>query len=103
MVEDYGPVLRAEIRALPIELCGVVVFPKNIEQVFVRNLSGIVLDLDRFGVPGSIVANVFVGRILVIAAGIADACRTYTRNLAESCFNTPKASCSKRSFSHNDS
>ena len=100
MEKNCRAVLRAEIRALPVQLRGIVVLPENVQQVFIRDFGGIVLDFNRFGVTGPIAANVFIGWILRVSAGIAHACSTDAGNLAERGFNTPETSCRKRCFGH---
>src|ERR1700683_1001505 len=54
VVEDGGAVLRAPVRALAVELRGVVILPENFQQVGVANLRGIEFHFYRLGVAGTI-------------------------------------------------
>ena len=65
--------MRADIGSLPIQRRRIVIGPENIEQLFVTNDRRIELDLDNFGMSGLIGANIFVGRIFRVAAGIPTA------------------------------
>src|SRR5208282_6564963 len=58
--EDGGAILRAPVRALAVELRGIVVLPENFEQVGVANLGGIEINFYGLGVAGAIGANFFV-------------------------------------------
>src|SRR6266853_3495264 len=95
MEEDSSAVLRAEIRALPVHLCGVVHLPESVEQLLVAQLRRIESDLHDFGMPGLIRADDFIGWIFSMAAAIAYNGVNNSGNLAECCFDPPKASCSK--------
>src|SRR5712691_7763907 len=66
----------------------------------VRDLCGIVFNFHRFSVSGPVSANIFVSRIGKLSAGIADARRDHSLQLAERGFHSPEAARSKRSFLH---
>src|SRR5437868_3267063 len=100
MIENCRPVLRSEVRALPVQLRGIVVLPENIEQVSVRNFCRIIFNFNSLGMSGAVRANVFVSRVPQVPTGITNAGSRHAGNLAEHRFNTPKTSCSKCSFSH---
>ena len=72
MKENGGAILRAPIRPLPVELGGIMILPEDFQQLFVSHLGGIEFDFHRFGVPGAVSANFFVGRIFGLAANIAN-------------------------------
>lgn len=58
------------IRPLPIERGGVVGIPEEIDDLFIRNHSGIEGDPDNFSMPGFPGANVLVSRMRILACGI---------------------------------
>jgi hypothetical protein len=66
----------------------------------VGNFGRIILNLDGFGVPGAIAANVFVGRVLEPTAGVTNAAGSHAINLAEGRFHSPETSRCKCSFGH---
>src|SRR6266542_2000820 len=103
VVENCRAILGAEVGALPVQLGWIVVFPKDVKQLFIRNFGRVVIHFHRFGMPGAIGADVFVGGILHLTPGVADASSGHAWNLAESSLNTPKTSCRESSFSHNQS
>ncbi len=72
MKENRGAVLRAPVRALAVHLRGIVVLPENFQQVGIADFGGIEFDFHGFGVAGAVGADFFIGRILGLAAGIAD-------------------------------
>src|SRR5207253_1254504 len=100
MIENRGTILRSRVGPLPVQLRGIVVLPENVQQLFIRNLGRIIVDLDRFGMPGAIRTNIFVRRILHLPTRVTDAGGDHARQLAEGRFHSPKTSCSKSSFSH---
>src|ERR1035437_9221457 len=69
--EDRRAILGAVIRALVIELGGIVNRKEDLEQLAVADQSGVKSDLDRFRVPGRTAANGFIDRRFLVAAGIA--------------------------------
>ena len=71
--EDGGAVLRAIIRALTVQLRGIVVLPEDIQKLVIGNLCRIVFNFYGLRVPSTIGANVFVSRILGLSSGVADA------------------------------
>ncbi len=85
---------------MAIQLGGIVVLPKNIQQIVVGYFGAVVLDFDRFGVSGAIAANVFVGGIIQFAAGVTHAGGNYAVNLAKRRFHAPETSCRKCRFGH---
>ena len=54
-VENRRPILRTDVRSLPVQLRRIVGDrEKDLQQALVRHLLGIVRDLDRFGVAGRV-------------------------------------------------
>jgi len=100
VIENRGTILRSRVGPLPVQLRGIVVLPEDIQQLFIGNLGRIIVDLDRFGMPGAIRTNIFVRRILHLPARVTDAGGDHARQLAEGSFYSPKTSCSKSSLSH---
>src|SRR3977135_4454921 len=92
MIKNNGPVLVPDVGTLPIQSGRIVIRPENLEQMIVADNSWIELDLHHFRVAGGVAANIFVGRILGLAAGITDGCIGHTGDGAEGRFNPPKTS-----------
>jgi len=102
VVEDDRAVLGANVRPLPVRRRRVVVVPEYVEQFFIRNLGRIVLDLDCFGMPGSIRANVFVGRVFQSSSRISHRGRGDALRLAERLFHSPETAGGKGRHFHFD-
>src|SRR5689334_18087705 len=100
MIENRGAILLAEVRTLAVQLGWIVVLPENIEQIFIGNSGGIVINLDRFRMAGGIRANVFVRGVLHLAADVTDSGSRYAWNLTEGRFNAPETSGCKSCFCH---
>src|SRR5271165_2819561 len=98
--EDRGSVLRAPVWALTVQLRGIVVLPKDFEQVGILYLGWVELDLHGFGMSGPIGANFLVSWTIGLSAGVADAGGSHARNLPEGSFDSPKTSCCKGGFRH---
>ena len=63
MKEDRSAVLSTPIRTLPVHLRGIVILPKDFQQIVILHLGGIKLYLYGFRVAGAICADFFVGWI----------------------------------------
>src|SRR6476660_9196205 len=100
MEEDRRAVLCAPVRALAVELGGIVVLPENLQQVGVGDLGGIEVDLDGFCVASPIGADLLIGRIVGMATDVTHAGRSYTRKLPKCGFNSPKTACGECCFLH---
>src|SRR5213592_3589979 len=100
MVENRRPILSAEVRALAVQLRGIMILPEDIQQGFVRSLCRIVVNLNCFRMSCAVGADVFIRRILHLAAGVANTGACHTRNLPKCCFDAPEASSSKCRFRH---
>src|SRR5262245_30838423 len=86
-VEDRRPVTGADVVALPVLRRRVVDLEEELEQVAVRDLLGIELDLYGFGV----VAMVAVRRVRDVAARVTDPRRDHARPLSDEILHPPKA------------
>jgi hypothetical protein len=102
MEKDRRAILCAPVRALAVQLRGIVIFPENLEQIFVANLGGIELDFHSLGVTGAVGADIFVGRIVHLSAGVADTGGDDARNLAEGGLDSPETACRKRGLRCHD-
>ena len=91
MEVDGRAVLAADVRALAVPLRGVVRAPKQVEQRVVGDLRWVELDLDRLGVAGRVGADVVVGGVLGMPAGLADAGAGDAGDLAEGRLDAPEA------------
>src|SRR5882724_310066 len=100
MVEDRSAVLRAPVRALAIQLGGIVVLPKNVQQLIVGNLAGIVIYFHRFGMAGAVGADLFVSGVFSFPADVAYAGGGDAGKLAEGSFDFPETAGGKCSFGH---
>ena len=89
-IKDGAPVLRANIRPLPVAGGGVVVVPKDGEQLIVGDLLRIVSDPHRFRMAGLIGANVAVGRVFGVPAGVAHFREEHAFGLAQCLFDSPE-------------
>src|SRR5205807_3187664 len=93
--EDDGSILRSHVRALPVQLRGIVVFPEDAQQILIRNLGRIVLDFHHFRVPGPSRADILIRWVLEGAAGITDRRRNDALYLPERGFHAPEAAGAK--------
>ena len=76
--ENAGPVLRAYIGPLSIELCKIVCFKKKLRQLIIACFRGIINHLDRFGMARLICADLLICRIIHMSAGISNRRRNDT-------------------------
>src|SRR5262249_52388593 len=71
-IVDAGTVLRPDIVALPHALCGIVILPEYLQQLFVGDDFRIEYNEDDFGVAGHPRAHFFVRRVWRRAGGVPD-------------------------------
>ncbi len=71
LIKNGGPVLRAHIRALPINLRGIVDFKEQLGEFLVGNLGRIIRHAHGFGVARASRAHVLVGGVGRASAGVA--------------------------------
>jgi len=83
-------VLRTDVVTLPHALRGIVAFPEGLQQLAVRQLRRVKDHTDPFGMTGSTAADLFVGGMGRVTAGIADRSRQHARNLPKESLGTPK-------------
>ena len=100
MEEDGRAVLRADVRSLPVQSGRVVIIPEDFEQVVIVDDLGIEGDLDYFGMAGAICADVFIGGVIELAAGVPDLRGFDARQTPELGFDAPKAACPECSLLH---
>src|SRR5262249_12968308 len=85
-VEDRGPITGADVVALSVLRRRVVDLEEELEQLAVRDLLGIELDLYGFGV----VAMVAVGRVRDVASRITDPRRDHAGPLSDEILHSPE-------------
>ncbi len=91
--------MRADIRTLAIQRRRIVIRQENIEQLLVTDLRGIELHFDHFGVPGLVAANIFVGRVILRAAGVADRDIIHALHIAKRGLHAPETTRAKHRLS----
>src|SRR5690606_28983522 len=91
-VEDRGPVLRADVVALPIGGRRIV-HPEEppLEELGVRHLRRVEDDADGLGVPRPARPDVLVGGLVRLAPGVADLGLENARDTAEDLLHAPEA------------
>jgi uncharacterized membrane protein (UPF0127 family) len=100
MEEDGRAVLVADVRPLAVQRGWVVIIPENLEQVVIADDFGIESDFDHFGVARAIGTDVFIGRVIQLASGIADRRGFDARQTPERGFDAPKTACPERGLLH---
>src|SRR5262249_21116772 len=88
---DRRAVLRADVVALAHALRRVVVLPEEPEDLLVARLPRVEADEHRLGVAGAARADLLVGWVRRVAAGVADSCRVDAGGLPEHALGTPEA------------
>src|SRR5262249_16028064 len=92
MIKNHRAILPADVGTLAIQRRRIVVRPKNVEQLLVTDLRRIELDLDNFSLSGFVPANIFVTRIVLVAASVTDCRRCYALQSSKIFFHAPKTS-----------
>src|SRR5438477_290545 len=90
MEEDHRAVLVADVPTLSVQLGRVVLVPEDVQELLVRDLLGVVRDLDHLRVSGRVRADVLVGRIVERAALVAGLGLGDTVQLAERRLDAPE-------------
>ena len=72
MIKNDGAILCANIGPLPVQGCGIMICPENVEQFAIGDLRRIKFDLHHFGVAGFVRANVFVSWIVLVTTSVTD-------------------------------
>lgn len=96
VVEDYRAVLRADVGPLAVQRGGVVGAPEYLEQVVEGNDGGVKGNLDGFRMTGRARANLSIGRIFRVAAGIAGYHATHAFDVQKHRLGAPETPGSKR-------
>ena len=91
MEEDRRAVLRADVEALAVAAPRVVLAPEGLEQLLVGDLRRVERDLDGLGMPRAVAADLAVGRIRRVPAGVADARVDNAGQRAERGLDAPEA------------
>lgn len=103
MIEDHASILRSDVRSLPIDLSWIVIVPENCQELLVGDNLRVILNLHGLCMPRLIRAHIFVGGILLPAAGISHSRPTHARRLPERLLNPPKTArpkCCQRHVCH---
>ena len=90
-IVDAAAVLYPPVISLPIQGRRIYHFKEISQQGGEINPLRIILNVDRFGVTGVVVANLFIGRILRIAVGITYVSVNYAVQLVQIRFQPPEA------------
>lgn len=94
--KDGTAILRAPIRPLTVLRGGIVVLPEDVKQRFIRNLRRVELHFHHFRMACRVSANIFVSRVLGLAAGVTNGGCSHSWHSSESGLYTPKASRTER-------
>src|SRR5579884_616605 len=100
MVEDRGPVLRADIVALAVERGRIMNGEEDLEQVAIRHDLWVKRDLYRLGMAGAARAYRLVGGIRHTSPDVAGLDRRDAFQLVVHRFQTPKTSAGQRGDFH---
>lgn len=100
LVEDGAAIAIANIGALAIELGWVMQSKEVSQKSLVADLFGVKGDLDGFGMAGGVGADLFVGGVLGVSAGIASCGFSNTGDLVKIVLNSPKAAGRKNCLFH---
>src|SRR6266516_5173103 len=90
VVVDARSILRADIVALAHALRGIVVLPKDLEQILVADRFRIEDDQYHFGVSRHSAAHFAVRGVRRVAGGITHSGRIHTRKLPKLAFGAPE-------------
>ena len=96
MDEDRGTVLIPDVPTLPVQLRRIVLAPEDVEQLAVGDPLGVERDLHDLGMAGRVRADVLVGRVPGVPAGVADARPADALELPERRLDTPEAAGAER-------
>ncbi len=91
MIKDHRAILRANIRALPIQSCRIVNGEKYFQNFPKRDNIGVECEPDNFGMTGRARADLPIGRVRHGAARIARLDLFYALELVIHRFQAPKA------------
>src|SRR5713226_3541113 len=81
--ENRGAVLMPDVAELAITRGRIDIVPEDVEQLAIAGFLRIESYLDRFGVTGAASGDLFIGRIDLLPAGVADRCRDYAGHSLE--------------------
>ena len=92
VVKNATAILRTRVTELPVRHRGVDVVPEHVEQFFIRNLTGVINDLHRFGVTSPACRNLLIGRVFLGPADVSGCRRDHPIEYIEWSLHAPKAS-----------
>jgi hypothetical protein len=98
MEKNRRAVLSSVIWTLPVQSRGIVIFPKDFEQIAVGNDLGIEGDFDRLGMTRAVAADSFIAGIFQRSASVAHLRGFHAGELPERRLHAPKASRGESSF-----
>ena len=98
LIEDGGAVLRAEIGALTVESGGVVNLEEEPGERLIGGAGGVEDDANRFGMAGEVGADVLVGRVGKLTAGVAGRDGDDPGNLLEPVLDPPETAAGENGF-----
>ena len=98
MRENSRAILVADVGSLAVDLRRVVHLEEILHERAVGDLGRIEADLDDFGMPGGLVADILVGWVLGLAAGITRDGGVDTRDLGVLIFDTPETAGTEGGF-----
>src|SRR5450759_2849295 len=103
MEEDDRPVLMTVVRPLAVESRRIVHVPEGVQQIVVRDLDGIVSDLNCLRVTRSTRADLLVSRVVARATLITGNGLVHTRDFVEKMLHAPETAAGKIGFLHRNS
>src|SRR5690606_38311945 len=89
--EDRAPVLGADVGSLPIGRGGVVAAPEDAEKIVVAHAVRIEEHLHRLRVSGGIGADLLVGGVFLVPAGVAHPGGDHPGDATEALLHAPEA------------
>src|SRR5579872_961394 len=88
-------ILLAVVGPLPIELRRIVVLPKDVQEIAIRDLIRVKCNLYNFRVPSLIRADVLIRGILQVSTHVTHGRRGDAGNFTERRLDSPETPCSK--------
>ena len=95
LVEHGRAILRADVRALTVQLGKIVNFIEELGELFEGDYLGIIIHFNGLSMTGLAGADLFVGGLILTAAHVADNGCQYAWVLFEMVLHAPKATCRK--------
>src|SRR5580658_10406139 len=100
MIKNRRAVLRAGIVSLPVQCGWIVDREKYLKDFAIRNYLRVERHAHRFGMASVAIANLFIGWVRVLAAGVTRLDRLNALQIIEDRFEAPEATAAEcRDFS----